>query len=501
MFQKTTSASHQRSKSSPYLQQAPTDYANNPSVADYDYAPSDILLAPPVALTARTPRQHPHFKSTAELRGHQRTLTDLGASENQLPSLDTHGSANDHPASPIGLGLSPSLFSSSKDISFTPSPYQSPQLSPTKEKRSFLQSFSNDAPAEGKTAGKSIRVADWFQGQSAPVNLGIPAISVKEKEDSVNDSNKLQRRSTLTPSNRPAMTSMGRFSLFGSKASLPEQKASDIGDELANLDIRIALQPRGPSDPFSPSSFKNLLQHAEGLLSRLQTAYKERSTTLREVEAEKEAQAEELEEARTRAKHLKMQLDDMATKMAEQDAAMMSLVDELAEQKKWRQDLEARRTIRIVEADDEARGQPVRRKKRTSRASEVSDSAYDSQTDDDSPADSVFSAAEVSRSTSISMATSPSIASPESAYEPEFSRPESRTLPPLLTRCDTQVLAQQRGPQTPASCANCEGVKASEAYGIVSMLKMENKGLKQRVQHLEDNLDGCLDLVRGLGVK
>lgn len=505
MFKKTKpSVSLQRSKSSPYCQQEPTHYANKSSVPDYDNARSDILLTPPTALIARTPRHYPHSLETASLadrQGHQGTLTNFGTSANQPLSLGAQGFADDHTRTPIGLGLPSSLFSNSKDITFAPSPQQSPQLSPSKEKWSFLSSFNNDPPTEIKTASKSIRVADWFQGQSAPVNLGVPAIPVKEKEDSADNPEKLQRRSTLTPSNRPAMSSMGRFSFFGSKASLPEQKASGTSDELANLDIKAALQPHGPADPFSPSSFKNLLQHAEGLLLRLQTAYKERSTTLQEVEAEKGAQAEELEEARMRAKHLKMQLDDMSTKMAEQDAAMMSLVDELAKQKQWRQNMEARGTIRLVEGESEDRGKPVRRKLRTSRASEASDSAYDSQTDDESRADSVFSPAEVSRSTSISMTTPPSLTSPESVYEPEYSRPESRNLPPLLTRSDTQVLVGKRAHQAPISCSNCEGVKASEAYGIVSMLKMENTGLKQRVQHLEDTLDGCLDLVRGLGVK
>lgn len=497
MFKKTKpAASHQRSHSSPYFPRASTDYANSPSVPDYSNAPNDILLAPPAALTTRTPGHHSHFQSSA--RSHQRTLTDVEAAENQLLSSSTQGSFNEHTRNPVGLGLPSVLFPSSQVVSFTPSPQLSPQLSPTKEKWSFLPSFSTDTSPEPKTASKPVRVADWFQGQSAPISLGIPAIPSKEREDLVDDSNKLQRRSTLTPSNRPAMTSMGRFSFFGSKASLPEQKMSDIGDELANLDIKAALQPHGPSDPFSPSSFKNLLQHAEGLLSKLQTAYKERSTTLREVEAEKEAQAEELEEARTRAKHLKMQLDDMSTKTAEQDAAMMSLVDELAEQKRWRQDLEARGTIRMVGADN---GTPFRRKQRTSQASEVSDSAYDSQTDDESPASGVFSPAGVSRSTSISTATSPSLASPESVYEPEYSRFESGNLPPLMIRSDTQVLVKQRGHQASTTCTNCEGVKASEAYGIVSMLKMENTGLKRRVQHLEDTLDGCLDLVQGLGMK
>jgi len=497
MFKKTKpSVSHQRSQSSPYLQQAPTDYANISSLSDYENAPTDILLAPPAALTARPPRPRPHFQSSA--RSHQRTLTDLGAAQNQLLASSTQGTFNEHTRTLVGLGLPSSLFSRSQEISFTPSPQPSPQLSPTKEKWTFLPSFSNDTSPEPKTASKSIRIADWFQGQSAPVNLGIPAIPSKEEEDLMDDSTKLQRRSTLTSSTRPAMTSMARFSLFGSKASVPEQNVPDMGDKLANLDIKTALQPHGPSDPFSPSSFKNLLQHAEGLLSKLQTAYKERSVTLREVEAEKEAQAEELEEAKTRAKHLKIQLDDMSTKMAEQDAAMMSLVDELAEQKRWRQDLEARGTIRIVEIDE---GSPVRRKTRTSRASEVSDSAYDSQTDDESPASSVFSPAGVSRSTSISTATSPSLASPESVYEPGHSLLESRNLPPLLIRSDTQVLVKQRGHQASPTCANCEGVRVSEAYGIATMLKMENAGLKQRVKHLEDSLDGCLDLVQGFGVK
>lgn len=49
-----------------------------------------------------------------------------------------------------------------------------------------------------------------------------------------------------------------------------------------------------------------------------------------------------------------------------------------------------------------------------------------------------------------------------------------------------------------ATCANCQGMRASEAWGVVGILREENKGLKQRVGNLEGEVEACLDLVRGI---
>ena len=110
-------------------------------------------------------------------------------------------------------------------------------------------------------------------------------------------------------------------------------------DEFLTLDVTSALFPSGePSaqDPFSPAAFKNLLMNAEGLLLKLQTAYKLRTLSLHEISAEKEAMSEELEEAETRAKCLKSQLDDMAHQMSMKDASIADLAAELAAEKQAR---------------------------------------------------------------------------------------------------------------------------------------------------------------------
>src|SRR5205814_5836174 len=84
-------------------------------------------------------------------------------------------------------------------------------------------------------------------------------------------------------------------------------------DELANIDITQALFPsgyKGNSDSFSPTAFTHLLQNADRLLRRLQAAYNDRTAALNELRLEKNVRDEELEEAKTRASLLKMQLQD-----------------------------------------------------------------------------------------------------------------------------------------------------------------------------------------------
>ena len=103
-------------------------------------------------------------------------------------------------------------------------------------------------------------------------------------------------------------------------------------DEFLSLNITQALFPQGggsAQDPFSPAAFKNLLMNAEGLLLKLQTAYKLRTLSLHELSAEKSAVADELEEASTRATCLRTQLEDMASKVSEQDDQIADLAAQL----------------------------------------------------------------------------------------------------------------------------------------------------------------------------
>ena len=254
------------------------------------------------------------------------------------------------------------------------------------------------------------------------------------------------------------------------------------------MDVSAALFPNEPANPFSPASFKNLQQQAEGLLSRLQTAYKERTIALHDMTAEKETIAEESEGAVTRARHLKMQLDEMTAKFAEQDQAVMNLVDELAREKQARrEDEEARKkTIRVVK--DVA--SPSSGHCGLSRSNTISDSGFDSE--DDSSAESFFSRRNGAHSPILSVSSVSTGNSPDAYRTQEFHVPASAA--------QLAHLRLPQGQQTAKgipvhSCTNCEGVKASEAWGIVSILKEENEELKHRVGELEGALDGCLDVV------
>ncbi|KAL8939745.1 MAG: hypothetical protein Q9216_003189 [Gyalolechia sp. 2 TL-2023] len=266
------------------------------------------------------------------------------------------------------------------------------------------------------------KIAEWFSGEST---FAIPSPT----------------RETMPvepPTERPRNTLISRFSLFGTKPT-PKSPLT-THDEWHELDVKSALIP-GSADPFSPSSFKNLQQNAEGLLLKLQTAYKERSEALHDVLAEKEAQAEELEGAKTRTRHLKIQLDDMTAKLAEQDKAMMDLVDQLAQEK-------------------QARRESDYRKSRTSTASDVSCESEGSY------ADSLFSHGATSP---MSMSSVSTLNSPESHRQTAI--PSKR-----------------------------DGIKANETNGDSEtwLLKLENTRLKGRIGELENTVDDCLDMVNGL---
>ena len=47
-------------------------------------------------------------------------------------------------------------------------------------------------------------------------------------------------------------------------------------------------------------------------------------------------------------------------------------------------------------------------------------------------------------------------------------------------------------------CTNCRGKDASVAWDTVGLLRMENKGLKERVGELESAVDGALGVCDGL---
>ena len=321
----------------------------------------------------------------------------------------------------------------------------------------------------------------------SPAKEKVDPLNAIAESSNIGATNLPQRLSTAQVVSKPAMAK--RFSFFSSKASLVKNipLPDELNDELLEMDLTAALFPNEPANPFSPASFKNLQQQAEGLLSRLQTAYKERTMALRDMTAEKETVVEESKGAETRARHLKLQLDDMTAKFAEQDEAIMNLVDELAKEKQGRrEDEEARkRTIRVVRDITS----PSSGHSSLSRSNTVSDSGFES---DDSCADSVFSRRNGALSPTMSTSSASTTSSPDAYRSQDFHVPASTAQLALVRQAQGQSAAKG---VLVHSCANCEGVRASEAWNVVSILKMENEGLKHRVGELEGALDGCLDVV------
>ncbi|KAI9869194.1 MAG: hypothetical protein M1830_005444 [Pleopsidium flavum] len=503
----------------------------------------DIVLTPPAALTSDTqlrrhqsPSEHP--SASRHSRPDRRTLTKSFLDNCRLPPLITIGSGSGTSSPTRGLHLpNPTPVAGSKDADFQRSPSQSPQPSPTKEKWEFMPTLTGDNSGQIRVEDKGGKLSNWFNGSSESVNLGILPSPIKEKGDAmehltlspmIRPPHKLHRTTTSESAIKSMTSTPSRFSFFTSQSSAPKPPSlpAVANDELLNLDITTALFPGGPADPFSPSSFRNLLTNAEGLLLRLQTAYKLRTISLHEMSSETSAQQEELEEAETRARHLKMQLDDMAAKVAEKDIAAKGLAEELAlERQQRREEKEAReRSIVLVKKprdDGEHVGVETdlsikRHEKRQSNVTIVSDSGFESEYD--SSADSVFSTNRGATSPPTPMSSVSGTTSPEPcqyAQCPPFTTPPQAlgnrpgmgpqrpsTFQKILKGISTAKANEVPGDtgNIQRGCANCQGGNAAEAWSVVSVLRDENKGLKQRVGDLEGAVESCLDLVNGIRI-
>lgn len=330
-------------------------------------------------------------------------------------------------------------------------------------------------------------------------------------------------------------------SVFTSRMASPMQSpARTTDDELCDLDVEAALFPiSSPLDgeAFSPAAYKNLQTNATGLLRRMQDAYRQRTTALREMQAEREAYGEEMEEMELRARHFKSQLETMAAKAAQQETAMQQLVEELQAERRARYEERASREkmFRTAAAED---GSVVgnedlcvdedeqRKRWRASNSTLKSDISVD--TDGDSAeSESIFSR---SRSpTAMTVATEnesldvpvpgvlhlgPGLSlSPSPAPHHHQQHPRTAALP--KPKSAQQLTAFQRlvkgisaikeegegqGSNRVDACRNCGGQDSSVAWNTVSLLRDENSALKQRVAHLEVAVEGALDVVNGIKI-
>jgi hypothetical protein len=432
------------------------------------------------------------------------------------------------------------------------SPQRSPQRSPVKERLDFdfMPTLTGDKDGQIKIADKSKGgISGWFSGSSEPVAVGLPiddledptAMSPPSESSRATspdrETAKLRKRSTVptldTAQQVPTKTSTAstsRFAFFSTKTATPAQRQipAELSDELLTLDIRSALFPTGENDPFSPAAFKNLLTNAEGLLLKLQTAYKIRTISLHELAGEKEVQAEELEESETRAQHLKMQLEDMAQRVTIHDEEMKKVVEELNKERQARaEEKEAReKSINLIKAHTASSSEEIFTHSEDlevelqgrQRPWRRSNGTINSETSLESDDESVFSRSMSPNLASVSEISTPEMGqavfakvvniSPKRTVERPKPVQQRSTFQKILkgistTPDDESQTRKEKGEEdelgmADEGCRNCRGGPSSVAWDTVGLLRAENKGLKDRMASLETAVEGALDLVNGL---
>lgn len=427
----------------------------------------------------------------------------------------------------------PQLSSSPQRTLFTPTPIQTTRAnavdaSPGSPLRhTTLTDYDNaDTPTPG-TTGSFRGVIDFANSRIGRATMsytgdrkGARARRIEATEMVMDTAGE----STTTPANPAAASS--RFNIFTSTMfkHTPTSNTSPVSvphDELMNLDIDSALYPSGDTS-FSPAAYRNLQQNASGLLHKFQAAYQQNAIAFHELKAERSAQADEREETETKMCHLKLQLEGMARKAAEQEETMRSLVEELTHEKKLRVQERQNRgsapsiaetSSTSVSEDLGAEEDQITRQWRRSMGATRSDVGCD-----DTDEESVDEASVFSRSRSPTIATSITDISPIEPPLPTIKTP-TIVAPAKMTPTPRPAQDRQQQPQMNTfqklfkgmsgeaaqkqmvkSCQNCEGQNASVAWDTVNLLKDENKGLKERVGDLEGAVEGALDVVNRVGL-
>ncbi|KAI9805188.1 MAG: hypothetical protein M1825_001024 [Sarcosagium campestre] len=485
----------------------------------------------------------------ADLRTFEAIALTLPASPSLTPSLTRPAAAVRQRSSHRSLAHKLSSWKQPPPpiIDTTLSPPPSPRLpthsSPCSDSNTdvddFIPTLTGDKHSQIRLQDRS-GMASWFKGSSAPVSLGM-AIKGDSLEHSTltslpnRSAARLQKAALAQTTTKQSPPASKKFSFFGAKATLPKvaPTAAEDDDEFFNMDITTALFPVGRPDPMSPSSFRNLQDNSEALFLRMQTAYRLRTLSLQEAATEKCALQDEKDKSDARANLLKVQLEDTRSRVSEQESTIKELIDELVQERRRRHDEEEARKKSIALVRDRKPAaldvspktpSPVNRfpRKRVSNLTIASDSGFESE--EDSMAESVFSRPRASSMSSSSTQHS----SPDSLTGPPTLAPGSFRVaqlktdaseqvptirPPLPQRLSTFQKVLNGIPTEPdplraselktaagsrSTCANCSGASTSKAWSAVSLLRSENRGLKERVIQLEGAVDCCLDFVGGI---
>lgn len=351
---------------------------------------------------------------------------------------------------------------------------------------------ADPSPRRQKPINRIEKIASWFEGTSEPITIGFVASPKKEETDPFDrvDAQKTfyshsQNSSSIIPPWMSAQKSTmspnsSRFGFFNRKTA----STTTISDTIPPLDISASLFPNGQPEEITPTSYKILQNNADTALRTLHTAYTDVTIQLKRSTSERNIQSDELEAANTRNEHLRAQLLEIASRAADHEKLILKLQAEL-EQTRTR--AAAAETIRVIEdhtglSDLSTRPGFSRTCSITSSVSsiDVTKSVFSDEMDARSIGTSTGCPSPVMKHTQRVVA--PIIQSPTSGLA--CAQPQMTT-----------VLSMKR-----RYTQSGHDPRLNEAWDVVSMLKLENAALKERVNVLENAQDDALDaILAGLG--
>ncbi|KAL1590375.1 hypothetical protein WHR41_00673 [Cladosporium halotolerans] len=366
-----------------------------------------------------------------------------------------------------------------------------PRLSPSAPSQS---SPADPRPQTSHNQSSNRLFGDLFNGESAPVRLGIPPSSPNREKEEMEFPMEYRSGLTERPRKRASMLPQTperqKTSWFGRKVASPSvpQSPAVAQDDIVNMNIMASLFPNGQTDELTPHAFNDLLVNATTLLQKMQSAYKEKVDYIATMQPEIEVQREEVEEAEIRSRHLKLQLEDMGRRAQEQEKAMQELASQLSEERFRHQEArekEARKISRSFKlappppsasADDTTDDEttPRRRKRASAGSTDASDSGFESDMDRDAegqwsqdPMDPVMQKAVLS---------SPAPITP--------TKPRHQHAPTHSSNLRNSVSAMNKRLGSDGS-----------AWTMMERLRGENVELRAQVAEMQRELQACIELI------
>ncbi|RKF54985.1 hypothetical protein OnM2_093010 [Erysiphe neolycopersici] len=311
----------------------------------------------------------------------------------------------------------------------------------------------------------------------------------------------------------------------------PQFQSSLTTNELVTQDQNafdeksISSIPSGDFESLNLSTqpgIKDLLISAEGLLSRLQGAYIQRTSALNDMIASRDNLIEELEESNTRAQNLRSQLGDLANSISKKDLRIAELEREILETKSTSCYCQAQFN-RCHELQSSAPPPPLLCNSIDNAGTFSEDdhcnnhSTIGLETGNESDCESSTDDGIFSRPLSPALTNASSILI-RSPYLGPVTFPSP---PPSLSNSKVKINNnnnEKPKPQTNKSffgflngrsnnkevhlseqenCINCLGRDSNAAWDTVSLLQVENQSLKGRIVELEDAIDGALNAIVG----